>query len=229
MLKLQPVKDHLSEREFWAKFDEAYPSIFGALLDVLSHGLKQLPNVHLDNKIRMADFQLFGHACEEAYAKRGSFAAALAANATEQTKTLIHDDIVVKAINAFMAKGTEWEGTMTTLINTLKSNDQTEEQVTKHKTWPKDPTRFSKRLREVSGILHDAGIEVEFGFAPDANKSRLVTLRKTDTGRSDTRDASDATDTNKKSGRSDTTDASDASDTNKSRPPQGNITPSRRL
>jgi hypothetical protein len=118
LLQLQPIKDaaRKSEVEFWARFDAARPLILGALLDALAHGLKQLPNVQLESKSRMADFQLFGHACEEAYATAGSFAAALAANATELNEALIEDDPVAKAITAFMTRRTEWSGTTTELL-----------------------------------------------------------------------------------------------------------------
>jgi hypothetical protein len=106
VLQLQPIKDDArkSEVEFWAKFDAAYPFILGAVLDALAHGLKQLPNIRLDSKSRMADFELFGHACEGAYTTAGSFAAALAANATDLNETLIEDDPVAKAIVAFMVR-----------------------------------------------------------------------------------------------------------------------------
>ncbi|MHC2530585.1 hypothetical protein [Bradyrhizobium diazoefficiens] len=192
MLMPQPIKDDArkSEVEFWASFDEARPFILGALLDALAHGLKQLPNVRLNSKSRMADFELFGHACEGAYTPAGSFAEAFAANAAELNEALIEEDPVAKAITAFMARRTEWSGTTTALLVELTDHDATEQRVSKQKDWPKDATRFSKRVRAIAASLRKAGIEVMHGKAPDHMKTRIITLRTF--GRSDAADAADA-------------------------------------
>jgi putative DNA primase/helicase len=200
MLTLHPIKDEArkSETEFWTRFNEVYPLIFGALLDSVAHGLKQLPNVRLDNKSRMADFELFGHACEGAYAPAGSFGAALKANAIELNEELIENDPVAKAITAFMAsmvKQTEWSGTTTELLVELNERDRTEQKVSRQKDWPPDATRFGGRVRAVAATLRKAGIEVTHGKAPDRVKTRTITLRKI-IGRSD---AADATNSKKKS------------------------------
>jgi hypothetical protein len=195
MLTLQPIKDDArrSEAEFWASFNQAHPLLLGALLDALAHGLKQLPTVRLDRKSRMADFELFGHACEGAYAPAGSFAAALAANATDLNEALIEDDPVAKANTAFMVKRPAWSGTTTSLLVELTERDPTEQKVSKQKDWPKDATRFGGRLRAVAATLSKVGIEIEHGKAPDRVKTRTIILRNIFLGRSD------ATDANKKS------------------------------
>jgi len=192
-MTLRPIKDDTrkSEVELWARFNEAYPLILGALLDALACGLKRLPTVRLDHKSRMADFELFGHACEQAYAPAGSFAAALAANAIELNEALIEDDPVAKAIIVFMVKRNEWSGTTTELMVELQNRDRTEQQVSKQKDWPKDATRFSRQVRVVAASLRKAGIEVTFGKAPDRMKTRIITLRNL-LGRSDAGDAADA-------------------------------------
>jgi hypothetical protein len=191
MLTLQPIKDgaRKSETEFWAQFNQVYPIILGALLDAVAYGLKQLPHVHLEQKSRMADFELFGHACEGAYAAAGSFATALAANATELNEALIEDDPVAKAITAFMIKRIEWSGTTTQLLIALTDRDHTEQKVSRQKDWPRDATRFGGRVRAVAATLRKAGIEVIHGKAPDRMKTRTITLRKIDIGRSDAADA----------------------------------------
>jgi hypothetical protein len=155
--------------------------------------LKQLPSVRLHRKSRMADFELFGHACEGAYAPAGSFAAALATNSTELNEALIEDDPVAKAISAFMVKRTEWNGTTTELLVELKERDGTEQKVSRQKDWPPDATRFGGRVRAVAATLRKVGIEVTHGKAPDRIKTRTITLRKIDFGRSDAADAADAT------------------------------------
>ena len=139
---------------------------------------------------RMADFELFGHACEGAYAAPGLFAAALAGNATELNEALIEEDSVAKAIAAFMETRDEWSGTATELLLELTNHDCTEQRVSRQSDWPKDATRFSKRLRSVSATLRKAGIETVIGKTHDRKKTRMITLRKR------VADAADAADAN---------------------------------
>jgi energy-coupling factor transporter ATP-binding protein EcfA2 len=192
LLKLQPIKDEVrkSEKEFWAEFEQVRPLIFGALLDALAHGLKQLPTVRLDSMLRMADFELFGHACEGAYAAAGSFAAAWAANATELNEALIEEDCVAKACVAFMDNRTECTKTAATWLAELTNHDRTEQKVSQQRDWPKDATRFSRHLRLVAPTLRKEGIEVTWGTTPDRKKTRIITLRNV--GRSDAAGAADA-------------------------------------
>jgi hypothetical protein len=69
-LQLAPISPEArrGDSEFWSAFDEARPQIFGALLDAVVWGLRELPRVGLNETSRMADFELFGHAAEGAYA-----------------------------------------------------------------------------------------------------------------------------------------------------------------
>jgi hypothetical protein len=189
MLSLQPIKDRRSETELWTRFNEAQPLIFGALLDALAHGVKHLSTARVVATTRMADFELFGHACEGAYAMTGSFAAALAGNATELNEALIEEDPVAKAIAAFMVKRDQWSGTTTALLLELTNRDCTEQRVSKQSDWPKDATRFSKRVRSVSATLRKVGIEVMFGRTHDHVKTRTITLRKNAAAAADAADA----------------------------------------
>ena len=61
-------------------FEREQPLIFGALLDAVVCGLKNLPNIRLERLPRLADFATWAVACEEGYAKSGAFLAAFSAN-----------------------------------------------------------------------------------------------------------------------------------------------------
>lgn len=192
LLKLQPIGDgaRKSESELWAEFDKACPSILGALLDALAHGLKLLPGIRLECKSRMVDFELFGTACAGE-----AFTVAFAANAAELNETIIEEHPVAKAIVAFMVNRTEWSGTTTELMVELTDRDGTEQQVSRQRDWPADATRFGKSVRAVSASLRKAGIEVSHARAPGPNKTRMINLRKT----GDTKDTKDTGDTETKS------------------------------
>jgi hypothetical protein len=197
-LTLQPIGDsrRKSEREFWAGFDSAHASIFGAVLDALVHGLKHLSEVNLRSASRMADFEMWAHACESAFAAQGDIAKAFAANAAQVNEAVIDEDSVATAIAAFMVDQDEWTGTATELMSKLKELDRTgalmvreRGAVTTRKDWPPDATRFSGRIRTVTATLRKANIDVCFGTTRRHNRSRTVTLRKL---KSEPEDAGDA-------------------------------------
>ena len=53
------------EAQFWREFEQVRPRVLGALLDPTAAGLRNLPNVRLDQLPRMADFAIWVSACEE--------------------------------------------------------------------------------------------------------------------------------------------------------------------
>src|SRR5215472_9519933 len=53
-LEAIPEKQRKLEKELMAEFSHEQPRILGALLDAVSHGLRELPKVHLDRLPRMA-------------------------------------------------------------------------------------------------------------------------------------------------------------------------------
>ena len=63
--RLEP-KDRQTERRLYRAFDECKPRIFGAMLDMLSTGLKRLEETNLGELPRMADFAFWVSACEGA-------------------------------------------------------------------------------------------------------------------------------------------------------------------
>lgn len=54
-----------SEKELWAEFEIEKPRLLGALFDVISQGLRRLPEVKLDKLPRMADFAKWGNAVND--------------------------------------------------------------------------------------------------------------------------------------------------------------------
>jgi hypothetical protein len=210
-LTLRPISDsrRKSEREFWANFDRAHASILGGLLDALVYGLKHLSQVNLRSASRMADFEIWAHACEGAFAAQGDIAKALATNAVQINEAVLDEDAVATAIAAFMVDRNEWTGSATELMSTLKDLDSAgalmmkeRGAVTTQKDWPPDATRFSGRLRAAAATLRKAGIDVTFGTTRQHNRSRTVTLRKNSkpAGTADAADVADAADADKSKG-----------------------------
>ncbi len=64
-LDMQPEMRR-DEAQFWREFDGARGRILGALLDAAVMGLRNLPEVRIDQPPRMADFAMWASACENA-------------------------------------------------------------------------------------------------------------------------------------------------------------------
>jgi len=150
-----------AEMEFWADFDRAHPRILGALLDGVAHGLHRLPDTRLDATPRMADFALWGTACETAFWKKGEFTEAYRANRDEAVGTVIEADLVATAVQSFRAaRADDWTGTSADLLGALKM--AAGEDQTKLKEWPPTPRALSGRLRRAAATLRRVGIGVTF-------------------------------------------------------------------
>ena len=148
------------ETELWAKFEQKRPRILGALLTVVSHGLKTLPDVKLDRKPRMADFAQWVTACEGALWKKGTFMAAYGANITEAVEIALEADQVATALRSYMDVTSEFEGTASDLLKAL--NGVVPESQQKAKGWPKRPANLGKMLRRIAAPLRKIGVDVVF-------------------------------------------------------------------
>jgi hypothetical protein len=139
------------------------PLILGALLDLVSHALEQLPYVRPDAFPRMADFAHVASACETSFAEAGSFARAYARSAQETVHTVIEEQLsgVSLAVLAFMgARKKPWRGTATELLAILTAHDRTEESVALASSWPKNHRSFGAALAEGTSALRKMGVVV---------------------------------------------------------------------
>lgn len=176
LLKMKPESRRALD-EFWRDFESERPVIFGALLDVVAHALKQLPRVRLSRAPRMADFAKWGIACESAFAKPGAFLAAFEAHAADAREAVIENDPVAVAIAAFMHERDFWRGTITRLLSELTVRDPAESQPSAAKSWPRDSPAFGKALRRLSAVLRKDGIEIVFNErTKDRRRDRIVEL-----------------------------------------------------
>src|SRR5262249_49333381 len=123
------------ETELWADFEQKRLRILGALLDVVSHGLKTLPDVVLDRKPRMADFAVWVTACEGALWKKGTFMAAYTGNIQEGVETVLENDQVAAVLRAYIDETPQFAGSASKLLEVL--NGIATEAQQKTKGWPK--------------------------------------------------------------------------------------------
>ena len=158
--------------ELWGEFERAHPQIFGLLLDALSHGLRMLPETHLDRLPRMADFALWATACEGALWPQGTFAAFYDTHRAEAVKKLIGADLVASAVRQLAAKRHVWTGTASELDTRLRALTGN---VDFPKAWPSDPARLATRLRQLASSLNKIGIHVSFTRSGH-DRTRLIAI-----------------------------------------------------
>jgi hypothetical protein len=162
------------EKEIWSEFERERPLIFGALLDAVAHGLRQLPHVCLVQLPRMADFAHWATACETALWPAGTFMAAYRENIARMVDITLEASPVAEAVREFMASRAEWEGTSKELLAALAA--AVGEQVANSKAWTLTARKLSGRLRRDAAGLRRIGIEVVFGG--EGRKRRAIRITR---------------------------------------------------
>jgi hypothetical protein len=153
-------KEHCRPRSMlFAELESSAPKIIGAILDICSHGLRQLPNVRPENLTRMADFELWANACETALWPKGTFSAAYRANRTAVAEDQLDADPVASAVRILMASRSTWAGSATKLHVTLA---RTFEAMGNNTGMPVSPRDLSVKLRKAMPSLRKIGIGISF-------------------------------------------------------------------
>jgi putative DNA primase/helicase len=162
-LPVIPEEQRQDEAELWQRFTKMKPSILGALLDALSGAIRNLPNVVMDRKPRMADFAKWSVAAETALGfKPGTFLAAYEGNQAEANSVAIESSIIGPLILNLMQDQELWQGTVKDLLELLEGSYATESAM-KRKEWPKSARKLSSELKRLAPSLRKSGVNVTFG------------------------------------------------------------------
>jgi hypothetical protein len=156
--------DRKTKKEFWSAFEAKKPSFLGALLSAVTEGLKELPNVLLPSKPRMADFAEWAVACEKAIGlEAGAFLAAYTANRGSANELALEASPVPAQLRLLLEAqpGKEWTGTSGELLVELDS--LASEKVQRQKDWPKSSKGLSGVLRRLAPNLRTTGLELKLG------------------------------------------------------------------
>jgi hypothetical protein len=174
-----PNDERKLEKEFWREFEAERPLILGAVLNILVHGLKNLPEVQADDLLRMADFHLFGIACEGALWREGAFDRAYRANQRKAIVAVVDEDEVADAIRTLVtADEPKWNGTIGQLLNAL--SQLVSERQSKNKEWPSSARALTGRLAKLTAALRRVGISVEYGGK--SRRGRTITITRSAKG-----------------------------------------------
>ncbi len=181
-LTLLPIdeKNRRDEATYWVSFKATAPRILGALLDGLVSAIANVDAVRLPKLPRMADFIKFTSAAETGLGfAHGSIGAAYERNRTLVIAAALDASPIATALRTLLAKkGGKWEGTPTKLLGDLGQYAPRDADFAR--TWPKNASRLSNKLRRAATALRQIGILVEEGHRDRGNaKERWLTITDT--------------------------------------------------
>jgi hypothetical protein len=173
-----PEDQRQDEQMFRREVEQARPQILGALLDLVSAAVRQLPTTTLSRKPRMADFALWACAAAEAC----GWTAEAFLNAYQGVRDGVHEltleaSAVGPCVRDFTVHHSPWEGTASELLTALETlahggvttggvtmqAPKVGNDVTKHKGWPKNGRALSNALRRLAPTLRAVGVDVQLG------------------------------------------------------------------
>lgn len=182
------------EKDFWRTFEQARPQILGAVLDIVSTALRQLPSTTLSRKPRMADFALWSCAAAEAC----GWTAQDFLDAYQRVREAVHDltleaSPVGPLVRDFAQQHSPWEGTASELLTaletlaqgrmtaggaTMQAPQKAGSDVTKQKGWPKNGRALSSALRRLAPTLRAVGVDVQLPDGATGGQRRItITVR----------------------------------------------------
>jgi hypothetical protein len=169
VISLLRVAGYRDEREFWTAFRAARPKILGALLQAVAGGLRQLPEVNLNPKPRMADFGVWGTAIERPVGwEAGAFMRAYSQNRTLANDIGIDASPFGTAVEKLIAERGKFEGTATVLLKELWSI--TDEKTRSQRNWPDSGHKLRNAIKRLIPNLRMNGIDVQLG---ERDKTRM--------------------------------------------------------
>ena len=202
LVDLEPIPQEIrkTETELNRAYQEAHPTMLGALLDLLAKVLNKIETVKLDQLPRMADFARVLAAIDKTL-ETHSFAL-YCDQANRIACDVVESDPIGNAIVGLMSNREEWIGTSSDLLSALKPEDA-------GRDWKVTPRGFASKLKRIIPALGIQGIKI----TPPSRNDRPRNYRiETTVGPSDNRrgEKQDPFATDRDSGRSDVSDGRDS-------------------
>jgi hypothetical protein len=160
-----PAKRRRLDTDLDAAFRAAHGAILGGLLDLLAEVLGVLPNIHLDELPRMADFAKVLAAVDEI---KGTSALGLYVAQSKRIATeVVEGDPLAEAVRDFAHKVRHWSGTARELLKAIKTTEPAP------RDWPTNAKALAAGVRRCAPALRSVGVVVDY----DGTGSRTWTVR----------------------------------------------------
>jgi hypothetical protein len=164
LLALPAIDDdrRRTEADLWSEFDRIRPRVLGALLTAVSAALKNLPQIHLPDLPRMADFAGWVTAAESALPwPAGAIMTAYRENRKQSNSIALEAATLAPALATFVKSHPNWTGTVKELLQRL--NNCADANTQRQQGWPKTAKALGGELRRLAPNLRQIGIEVAIG------------------------------------------------------------------
>ena len=154
-------REIVDEEILWKALDASRPQILGALLDAVVLGIKNKATLNHQPETRLADFECWAVACEDALGVEGTkFTTAYRHSRQASVEVVLSNSPLPPQITALLQRrGGIWQGTSSELLADLEefASDRTLRQY----GWPKIPNQLSKDLDRITPALREVDINVE--------------------------------------------------------------------
>ena len=152
--------DRIAESVMKQQIETSKPVILGGLLSALSSALKELPNVNLKSKPRMADFVELGTAAEKGLGLAGGrFADCFDANHKIGDEMAIEGNLFASTLRQYMGNNKELKGSATFILSMLETGLSDKEK--RNASWPNKQT-FKEELDRSAQNLESVGIGFDY-------------------------------------------------------------------
>ena len=131
-----------TRKRFWTEVESARPQILGALLTIVSQGLKTLPTVKLASMPSMADFAKWSSAYRPSMrlVSAGVSRRPIPMSAQSTHMLTLEASLLWPPLHDLMQNQTNWNGTPTELLAALAT--RVDEGIRRQQEWPKKPNVF---------------------------------------------------------------------------------------
>lgn len=170
LVELSEIDDiqRKDETQLERLYAERRSMILGALLDVLAHVLKILPDVDLPTRPRMSDFARVQAAVDGVLGFDGL--GRYLAQRDRIASDVLEGDSVAGAVMKLMESETVWRGSATSLYARLTPEKPPRD-------WPKTPPTLSARLKRLAPALRTVGVQVVHTRRSSRSRGRLIEIR----------------------------------------------------
>lgn len=178
VIHLEPIsaKQRQTSEGYRIAFEKVWPSLFGAILNVLVVALRNWEDAVIGTDTRLGDWCKFMNAAEAGLGwQSGTFIRAYDENREKERLSALDADPVARRIIEHVRAHNEKVGSATDLLAWLNATCTNGEQ--RSEKWPRSPEAFSKILTRLIPDLRAADIEVARSRMPNSKRERIIRIR----------------------------------------------------
>jgi hypothetical protein len=180
-----PPEKRKTEAEVWREFELIRPFVLGSLLDAVSHALRNIDKMRLEQKPRMADFALWATAAEGSLGLiPRAFISAFMGNRESANELALEASPVAATLIEFIQEQGCWNGKSSQLLEEL--NRRASDEMKKQQGWPKRANLLSGAVKRIAPNLRAVGIECKLGRTKAGSSITLECVNKTSSPSSST-------------------------------------------